>query len=219
DVRISRSPIEGSNKASAGGADLILGLDLLGAANPRNLVVADPERTIAVVNTATVPTAAMVTDTGVRFPALRRNLDAIARVTRADENVAFDAQALAEALFGDHMPTNLLLLGAAYQHGCLPVSSDAIEQAIRLNGAAVDKSLAAFAWGRASVARPELLREILDPPAPAVALDAASAAILDATGATGELRRLLEVRVPDLVAYQNADYARCYADDVMAIAR
>src|SRR3954464_15617758 len=114
DVRISRSPIEGSNKAGLGGADLLLGLDLLGAANPKNLAVADPGRTVAVLNTAAVPTAAMVTDTGVRFPALERNLAAIRRTTRADELVAFDAQALAEALFGDHMPTNLLLLGAAY---------------------------------------------------------------------------------------------------------
>ena len=88
DVRISRSPIEGSNKASGGGADLLLGLDVLGAANPKNLAVADPGRTVAVLNTAAVPTAAMVTDTGVRFPALERNLASIRRTTRADELVA-----------------------------------------------------------------------------------------------------------------------------------
>ena len=41
DVRIARDPIEGSNKASAGAADLLLGFDVLGAANPRNLLVAD----------------------------------------------------------------------------------------------------------------------------------------------------------------------------------
>src|SRR4051794_27442311 len=207
DVRISRSPIEGSNKASAGRADLLLGLDLLGAASPKNLVVADPERTVAVINTAAVPTAAMVTDTGVRFPALERNLASIRRSTRADEIVLLDAQALAEALFGDHMPTNLLLLGAAYQHGCLPVSSDAIEHAIRLNGAAVEKSLAAFAWGRASVARLELVEALLHPAEPEAELDFAAAEIVEATGATGELRRLLEIRVTDLVGYQSVAYA------------
>src|SRR5205814_10681548 len=129
-------------------------------------------RTVAVVNTAVVPTAAMVTDTGVQFPALRRNLEAIGRATRAAENVHLDAQALAEGLFGDHMPTNLLLLGAAYQHGCLPVSVEAIEHAIRLNGAAVEKSLAAFAWGRAVVARPELVAAAVDPPEPEPAISA-----------------------------------------------
>src|SRR5205823_4532250 len=179
DVRIARDPIEGSNKASAGAADLILGFDVLGAAHPANLLVADAARTVAVVNTHAVPTAAMVTDTGVRFPALERNVTSIRRRTRGDELVALDAQALAEALFGDHMPTNLLLLGAAYQHGCLPVSADAIEQAIRLNGAAVDKSLAAFAWGRAAVARPELVRQLLEPPAPAPAPSPKAEAILE----------------------------------------
>jgi len=219
DVRISRDRIEGSNKASAGAADLLLGFDLLGAANPKNLVVADPSRTVAVVSTTVVPTAKMVTDTSVRFPGQQRNLDAIDRATRAQENVHLDAQALSEALFGDHMPTNLLLVGAAYQHGCLPVSAEAIEQAIRLNGAAVDRSLAAFRWGRAAVARPDLADALLHPPAQAPALEGAAKKIVEATGATGELRRLLDVRIPDLAAYQSARYARRYADAVMAVAR
>jgi indolepyruvate ferredoxin oxidoreductase len=219
DVRISRDRIEGSNKASAGAADLLLGFDLLGAANPKNLMVADPERTVAVVSTTAVPTAKMVTDVSVRFPGEKRNLDAIGRATRAEENVHLDAQALSEALFGDHMPTNLLLVGAAFQHGCLPVSAEAIEHAIRLNGAAVDKSLAAFRWGRAAVARPDLVDALLHPPVEKPVLDGAAREIVEATGATGELRRLLEVRVPDLIAYQSVRYARRYADDVMAVAR
>ncbi len=220
DVRIARERIEGSNKSSAGGADLLLGFDVLGAANPKNLLVADPERTVAVVNTAAVPTAAMVTDTQVRFPAQRRNREAIDRVTRAGENVYLDAQRLSETLFDDHMPTNTVMLGAAYQQGCLPVSAAAVEQAIRLNGAAVEKNLAAFAWGRAAVAAPELVREVLEgaPPPPPV-LDGAAVEIVDATGAEGELRRLLELRVPELIAYQNARYAREYAEAVAAVAR
>src|SRR3712207_5222492 len=116
------------------------------------------------------------------------------------------------------MPTNLLLLGAAYQHGCLPVSADAIEQAIRLNGAAVEKSLSAFRWGRAAIARPELVDEILNPAAPEPVVEGRALEILEATGATGELRRLLSVRIPELVAYKSAKYARDYADAVMAVA-
>ena len=114
------------------------------------------------VNTHAAPTAAMVTDTGVKFPALERNVAAIGKATRADENVYVDAEALSEALFGDHMPTNTVLIGAAYQAGCLPLSADALQQAIRLNGAAVEKNLAAFAWGRAVVAAPEAVRVVLE---------------------------------------------------------
>ena len=218
DVRISRDRIEGSNKASMGGADLLLGFDVLGAANPKNLLVADAERTVAIVSTSAMPTASMVLDTSVAFPTQRRNLAAIEKVTRADENVYLDAHALSETLFGDHMPTNLLLIGAAFQHGCLPLSADAIEHAIRLNGAAVDKSLAAFAWGRAAVARPELVDDLLAPPVVTPELSSVAREIVDATGAEGELRRLLEIRVPDLVGYQSARYARRYAEQVMAVA-
>ncbi|HEU4974453.1 MAG TPA: indolepyruvate ferredoxin oxidoreductase family protein [Baekduia sp.] len=219
DVRISDRPIEGSNAAGAGEADLLLGFDVLGAANPRNLVVADPERTVAVVNSHATPTSAMVTDTGVRFPALERNLASIGRATRAGENVHLDAEALSQALLGDHLPTNTVLLGAAFQAGCLPLSAEALEQAIRLNGAAVEKNLAAFAWGRAAIAAPEVVEAVLEPPAPAAPELAGEAReIVERTGAEGELRRLLEIRVPDLIGYQDAALAREYADDVMAVA-
>ena len=223
DVRIARERIEGSNKASAGTTDLLLGFDVLGAANPRNLLVADPARTIAVVNTHAVPTAAMVTSTGVRFPALERNLRAIEQATRADDNVYLDAEELSEALFGDHLPTNAVLVGAAFQAGCLPLSADALEQAIRLNGAAVEHNLAAFAWGRAAVVAPDVVaaavaaatgEEAAQPPEPT----GEAAAILAATGAEGELLRLLTIRVADLVVYQDAALARRYAEDVMAVA-
>ena len=221
DVRIARDPIEGSNKASAGAADLILGFDVLGAANPRNLLVADPARTVAVVNTHAIPTAAMVTDTGVKFPALERNVRAIGAATRSDDNVYVDAEALSEALFGDHMPTNTVVIGAAYQAGCLPLSADALQQAIRLNGAAVEKNLAAFAWGRAVVAAPEAVRGVLEGEAPAAPAELAgeARAIVDGAGAEGELLRLLTVRVPELVSYQGAALARRYVEDVMAVAR
>jgi len=224
DVRIARDRIEGSNKASAGAADLILGFDVLGAANPKNLLVADTGRTVAVVNTHAVPTAAMVTDTGVRFPALERNKKAIGAATRAADNVYVDAEELSEALFGDHMPTNTVLIGAAFQAGCLPLSAEALEHAIRLNGAAVDKNLAAFAWGRAVVAAPEVVREAVDTAlgrgvvAEAAELRGAARDIVEATGAEGELRRLLEVRVPELIAYQDEGLARRYAGEVMAVA-
>jgi indolepyruvate ferredoxin oxidoreductase len=218
DIRISRERIEGSNKASAASADLLLGFDMLGAASPKNLLVADPERTVAVVSTTATPTAKMVLDPKVTFPAQRRNLKAIEKVTRAGENVYVDAQALSEALFGDHMPTNLLLVGAAYQAGTLPLSATAIEHAIKLNGAAVEKSLAAFRWGRASVAAPEVVDEILNPPIGIPDVSVAARRIVESTGAEGELRRLLEVRVEDLIGYQNVKYAEAYAAEVAEIA-
>jgi indolepyruvate ferredoxin oxidoreductase len=220
DLHLSRRPIEGQLRASAGSADVLLGFDLLGAAAASTLVVADPARTVAVVNTAAVPTAAMVTDTAVRFPSTGAATRRIDKATRAGENLYLDAQQLAERLFGDHLPANMLLIGAAYQHGCLPLAADAIERAIALNGVAVDQNVAAFRWGRAAAAAPDAVEAALAPAAPPVPAgpDARSLAIVQRSGAEGELRRILEVRVPELVAYQSAAYAERYADDVMRVA-
>ena len=40
------------------------------------------------------------------------------------------------------------MLGYAWQKGCVPLSLEAIERAIELNGVAVETSKRTFAWGR-----------------------------------------------------------------------
>ena len=210
DLHISRRPFEGASKASAAGTDLFLAFDLLGASSPKNTTVADPERTVAVVSTSAVPTGRMVVDTEERFPELADQLDTIEGVTRKPLNVYVDAQRLSEQLFGDHMPANTLLLGAAWQRGALPLSLGAIEQAIRLNGAAVEKNLAAFAWGRACVAAPDEVERVTREPDADESFREPSERereLIDSVGADGELLRLLEIRVPELVDYQGLRYA------------
>jgi indolepyruvate ferredoxin oxidoreductase len=148
DLKIASQPLLIANKISAGGSDLYLGFDLLVATDPMNLDKAESGRTIAVVSTSKIPTGQMVVDTTVQFPELGSALLNVDRVTRKDENVYLDAQAMAEGLFNDHMATNPLLIGAAYQAGALPLSATSIERAIRLNGVSVDMNLLAFRWGR-----------------------------------------------------------------------
>ncbi|MFG1945822.1 indolepyruvate ferredoxin oxidoreductase family protein [Nonomuraea sp. NPDC048826] len=202
DVRISPRPLTGSVRAGRGTVDVLIGFDLLGAAADGNLAVADPGRTVAVIDTSVVPTAAMVTG---RATVPGSPADALARVETATcsaANLYVDAHGLAEALFDDHMPANMLLVGAAYQHGCLPVSADAIERAIRLNGAAVDKNVAAFRWGRALAADRD-----------AVLKAAGLAVAFEPTG----LEEAVAIRAADLTGYQNASYARTYEDDVRRV--
>jgi indolepyruvate ferredoxin oxidoreductase len=217
DLRLSREPLAMAPKAPAGSVDLYLGFDLLGAASDKNLVAAAPDRTVAVVSTSAVPTGRMVIDVAERFPELAGQLDQIDAATRREHNLYLDAQQLSERLFGDHMMTNTLALGAAYQRGMVPVSAEALEAAIRLNGAAVEKNLAAFAWGRAVVAAPDAVEEATRPPESAVPAHELTAAerelvTLAVNGDAGELRRLVETRVPELVAFQDEDYARRYAE-------
>src|SRR5215510_12727262 len=223
DLRIDARPIEISNKVSAGGADLYLGFDLLVSTDPVNLDKAESSRTIAVVSTSKIPTGRMVVDTTVEFPELGGTLMSIDRVSRKDANVYLDAQSVAEGLFNDHMATNFIMLGAAYQAGALPISADSLEQAIGLNGVSVDMNLLAFRWGRMAVVDARRVEAAVQRAtgkveAPRV-LDAEALALVNATDAQGELRRLLEIRVPELIAYQNAAYAGQYTEFVTRVAR
>ena len=222
DLRISREPLAASPKATAGSIDLYLGFDLLGAGSDKNLVTASPDRTVAVVSTSAVPTGRMVIDINERFPELAAQLDKIDAATRREHNLYLDAQRLSERLFDDHMMTNTLALGAAYQRGMLPVSREALEQAIRLNGAAVEKNLSAFAWGRAVVAVPDTVEEATRPPETVVPVRELTETerelvTLAINGDGGELRRLVELRIPELVAYQDAAYARRFAEVVRRV--
>jgi len=215
DVRISTRPIDSAVRAGAGSADLLLGLDLLGVESSDSLAVADPMRTVAVVNTAEVATAAMVVNPSIPFP---KDTTGIDRTTRAGENLYLDAQWISERLFGDHLPTNLVMLGAAYQHGCLPVTADAVEEAIRLNGTGAGENLSAFHWGRAAVIDPAAVTAALTPVAPPGPKPPTS--LLRLLGsAPPALAGLLELRASDLAGYQSTSYARRYLREVLETAR
>jgi indolepyruvate ferredoxin oxidoreductase len=216
DVRISSAPIDGSLRASRGTADLLLGFDPLGAAAEANLAAARPDHTVAVLNTAIVPTAAMVTNQVPVPGSAHDTVHQIETATRAVDNLYLDAGQLAEDLFGDHMPANMLLIGAAYQHGCLPVGAEAIEHAIRLNGAAVETTLAAFRWGRAAAADPDAVAAALRTEVvPTVRELPEITERIARLGVTGELAPTLAVRASDLVGYQDLRYAEEYLAEVV----
>ncbi len=215
DIRISTKPLPGILRASRGTADALIGMDLVGAAGPDSLAVARPGHTVAVLNTALVPTAAMVTN---RVVLPGSTDDALERIGNATHDVLHvDAQQIAESLFGDHMPANVVLIGAAYQHGVLPMSADAIEDAIRLNGAAVENTLTAFRWGRAAALDAAAVDAALATPQPAVvAIDSTSAAFATDI-ADGELAEVLATRIADLTGYQDRGYATRYAEEVRRV--
>jgi len=222
-LKISERAVEVSNKVAAGEADCYLGFDILVATSPQNLDHASGERTIAVVSTSQVPTGAMVTKTDVQFPEASGLHASIDRFTRKDENVYLDALGLAERLFDDHMAANLIVLGAAYQAGAIPVAAQAIERAIALNGVSVEMNTQAFRAGRLAVVNPELVaaRKVRRVGAaevePALHLHPEARALVDSAGADGELRRLLAIRVPELIEYQDAAYARSYVEFVTRV--
>jgi indolepyruvate ferredoxin oxidoreductase len=224
-LKIMERPAEVSNKVAAGAADLYLVLDILSGAAVTNLSHALPDRTYAVVSTSVVATGAMIRSSA-NFPDLERLQATIAARTRAGETVYLDAVRLAETFFGSHMPANLIAVGAAYQAGLIPISAGSIERAIALNDVAVESNVHAFRIGRKIVADPSWMSSLdlrrpsaldIEPVLTPAARALIEQCLSDKVGVDGELRRLLERRVPELIAYQDEAYARQYTDFVRRV--
>ncbi|MBI3666779.1 MAG: indolepyruvate ferredoxin oxidoreductase family protein [Acidobacteria bacterium] len=194
-----------ANMISYGSAHLLLGCDLLGAAATRNLRCADPARTVAVVNSAEIPTGDTVRAGAVHFGAPLE--DAINRATRRGANLFVDSSGLAEALFSSHMSANIFLLGVAYQAGYIPLSADSIERAIELNGVEAAQNLAAFRWGRKYHHDPEAVEEV------------AGRKAAQAAARPLGLDEVIERRARDLADYQDEHYARRYREQVEQVRR
>ncbi|GLZ38351.1 indolepyruvate ferredoxin oxidoreductase family protein [Actinokineospora sp. NBRC 105648] len=202
-LRITPEPTEQPGLVPTGSADGYLVFDALAATAEPNLSRCAAERTVAVVSTSEVPTGRMVVDTGVSYPGRD---DLVSRIgARTADLRAFDALDLAERLFGGTAAANFLVIGAAYQLGVLPLTAEAIERAIELNGVGVTTTTQAFRAGRKAVLDPTWMTGT--PAQTAVGSPLAE-------GFTGELRRLLDIRLPELVAYQNKAYAQRYLSTV-----
>lgn len=219
-----------SNKVGVGRADLYLAVDAMAAADPVNLDRCSPEHTAVLVNTGLLPSGEMIRNSRLTVP-VDPMIDTISRF--AAHAVAVDARAIAETLFGDYMATNMVAVGAAYQAGLLPISSNAIEEAIRLNGTATVQNQQAFRYGRLAVADPARIADLISPPArdddqerehararlpvrDHAAYDTLVARVADLAE---EDRRMLAVRIGELIAFQDVAYATRYVDVVLDVAR
>ncbi|BAO28452.1 indolepyruvate ferredoxin oxidoreductase family protein [Sulfuritalea hydrogenivorans] len=189
-------------RVATGEADAVIGGDVIVTASPDALTRMQSGRTRVVVNCAETPTADFTRNPDWQFP-LARMQAVVGETVGAGAAHFVDASDLAVRLLGDSIASNLFLLGYAWQQGLVPVSWDAIDRAIELNGTAVPLSRAAFLWGRraahdpagvAAYARPK----IAVPPAPT-------------------LDELIAKRVRFLTEYQDAAYAERYRTQVEKI--
>ncbi len=151
-VRIGATPEAlHAMRLGAGGANLLLGCDLVVSASADALARLEPGLSKAVVNTHETITGEFTRRPDLAFPAntLKLSVEAAAGADAVD---FLDATGIATGLMGDSIATNMFVLGYAYQKGLVPLGHAAIEQAIELNGAAVPMNLAAFRWGRRAAA-------------------------------------------------------------------
>ena len=191
DLRLSHDAPQPSNKATAGSVDVLIAFDQLVGGNDATLRTLSSQRTTVVANSAAIGTGSMVVHPDRAYPLteISDRLEA-----NSQQHLRVDAHQMAVHLLGDDSTVNVFMLGVALQSGHVPVAPDLVERAITLNGVAVEKNLAAFAWGRAWVAEPE--------------------ATLAAAGIVADepLPPLRERLVADLTAYQSAAYARQFVE-------
>lgn len=204
DVRISRDEPTASNHANAAGVDCMLAFDLLAAASDSHREGAAPGRTVVVGSVEIVPTGSMVTHPNTRSaPAVDELVSRLDAVSRPDHNRYLDAQAITRGLFGSATSANILTMGAAVQAGAIPIDPAGIEQAIRLNGVAVDQNVAAFRFGRQWTTDPDGVEARAGIQAPRIeTLDQLVARLRD-----------------DLADYQDDAYAKRFAQRVASARR
>jgi indolepyruvate ferredoxin oxidoreductase len=145
------------------------------------------------VNSHEIITGDFTRDTDFKLPAdqLRVSLEA-----RLQDKVAFfDASDLAKALMGDSIYSNMMIFGAAFQQGAIPLTLASIEQAITLNGTAIERNKHAFALGRWAYLYP---------------VEAAKVVAPNITQKPKTLAEKITFRADHLTGYQNKKLARKY---------
>ncbi len=162
-VRIGASPEAlHAVRLGAGGADLLLGCDLVVSASADALARLEPGASHAIVNTHQTITGDFTRRPDLAFPAntLRLSVEAAAGAEACD---FVEATEIATALLGDSIATNMFMLGYAYQRGLIPIGHESLEKAIELNGAAVAMNTAAFRWGRRAAHDRAAVEKLLAP--------------------------------------------------------
>ena len=200
-VRLARTQDElHSVRIDAGQADAVIGGELVVTAGADALSKMGLGRTRAVLNTARV-----ISGEFIRHPerpvAADTMQESIRKAVGDDALACLDATRLASLLVGHSIMANMFLLGFAWQHGLVPVSREALAQAIELNGVNIADNQRAFNWGRRAACDPQGTERAA---AGAETVPAEHRPSRDLTEVVARRRALL-------VTYQNERYAEHYA--------
>jgi indolepyruvate ferredoxin oxidoreductase len=200
-IRIANTPSDiHAIRIAAGGADLVLGGDIVVVGAKKVLGAMKTGITRVIVNTAEFLPGDFTRNADFSLPTERLRRAIIAHAGR-ERTQYVDAGRLATALLGNSMGANMFMLGYAYQSGALPLSAEAVERAIEMNGEAVAMNIAAFRYGRRAVVDPRGLEALIKP---------RPQEQNDSLKLSQSFADTVNRRVEFLTAYQNAGYARRY---------
>lgn len=179
-------------------ADALIGCDLVVSSSPKASITYQKNHTRALVNTAEMLTGDFIQHRDANLRADVR-LAAIGDAVGDGMLSTIDANTLARNLMGDAIYANVIMTGCAWQQGLIPVSHDALQRAIELNGVKVDANRQAFLWGRIAAHDPAAVAALLDG---------------DARRDKDTLETMIAIRREFLTGYQDAALAERYAATV-----
>lgn len=188
-------------RVAVGEADAVIGGDLVVTASAGVQGMMATGRTLAAVNRHEIITGAFTHDREFRIPGPDLVVSLQARLG-ADAVSFFDASALAQRLLGDAIFSNMIVTGAAWQMGLIPLGRAAILRAIELNGAATERNKAAFDYGRWAVLNPD------------AALRIVSSSVLEKPASP---EQTVELRADHLKSYQSGRLSKKYRRAVEAV--
>ncbi|MCD2172493.1 indolepyruvate ferredoxin oxidoreductase family protein [Rhizobium sp. C4] len=195
-LRIASDPAAiNTVRIGPGESDLVLGFDVVVAAGRTALPTFGKTRTRAVIDDHFAPTASFVQNTAIDLKQ-QSTLRSLKKAAAENALTLIPATDVGTALLGDAIAANMVLLGSAWQQGLIPISLDAIERAIVLNGTGVAMNRSAFHWGRRLAVEPEAV--------------AAAAGLKQKEPKTESLDDLIARRADFLTDYQNEAYANRY---------
>ena len=148
-------------RVATGECDALIGGDLVVSAGAKTLGLMRAGRSGGVVNSHEIITGDFTRNTEFRLPLEQLRLSLERRLR--DRLSLFDASELARVLMGNSIFSNMMVFGAAWQKGLMPLSLASIRRAIELNGAAVERNLQAFEYGRWAAHNPDAAARLLEP--------------------------------------------------------
>ncbi|MEZ5822964.1 MAG: indolepyruvate ferredoxin oxidoreductase family protein [Xanthobacteraceae bacterium] len=199
-VRLSEHPADVTcSRIVTGTADLVLAADEVVAVAKDTITLCESGRTVGIINSHVIPTADFILNRDFNFQ--NNKVSSVLETELRKDSSFFDFTTPAEALLGDSIATNVMMLGYAYQRGLLPLSARAIEQAIEVNGVAIKMNTQAFQLGRLAAADPARLQSMMkdhDEVVPAKTLDSMT------------LDEIIAHRMDLLTSYQSSRLAKRY---------
>ncbi|CAN7484705.1 indolepyruvate ferredoxin oxidoreductase family protein [Neorhizobium tomejilense] len=196
-IRLAKDPAQiNAVRVGPGESDLVLGFDIVVAAQKNSLASFAKNKTRAVIDDHFAPTASFVKDTTIDFRQ-EATLKSLRRAAGDEAVETVAATDMATALLGDAIAANMFLLGHAWQRGLVPISLATIDKAIELNGTGIAMNRAAFGWGRRAAVDVEAV--------------ARAAGLTKSEPKAETLEEIVARRTAFLTDYQNAAYAARYA--------